>query len=65
LDGILDSPAPYYGQSPLGFGGLHLNVIVTGTPLGGLVPDLVGLLPGDLAGALGGTAPGFPAVPPL
>jgi PE family len=65
LDGILDGPAPYYGQTPLGSSGFHYNIIVTGTPLGGLVPDLLGLLPGDLAGALGGTAPVFPELPPL
>ena len=35
------------------------------TDVGGLVPDLVGLLPGDLAGALGGTAPVIPVLPTL
>ncbi|MGB9308042.1 MAG: PE family protein [Mycobacterium sp.] len=64
LDGILVGPAPYYGQASIG-GGFYFNAIVTGTPLGGLVPDLLGLLPGDLAGAIGGTAPVFPVLPPL
>jgi hypothetical protein len=58
LDGILVPAAPYTG-SIMGLGA----VPVFGTPIGGIVPDLLNLLPEELAAALGGPAPFFP--PPV
>jgi PE family len=56
LDGLL-VPASVYSGSIVGLG----QVPVFGTPLGGLLPDLFNLLPGELASAIGGAAaPFFP-----
>jgi hypothetical protein len=55
LDGLLVPAAPYTGNIvDLG------EVPVFGTPVGGLIPGLLNLLPEDLAAALGAPAPFFP-----
>lgn len=63
LSGILVNPAPYTAVSDTGFG--LINGVVTGTPLGGIVPGLPSFLPRELAAALGGPAPIIPPLPPL
>ncbi|WP_341276697.1 hypothetical protein [Mycobacterium lacus] len=68
LSGILVSPAPYSAvvdASGLGIPGLTLDGVVTGTPLGGIIPGLLNLLPADLAAALGAPAPVIPPVDSL
>lgn len=55
LDGILVPAAPYTGNIT-GLG----EVPVFGTPVGGIVPDLLNFLPEELAAALGAPAPFFP-----
>jgi hypothetical protein len=61
LDGILVPAAQYSASSPA----LSLaTMFVTGTPIGGILPDLLTDVPADLAAALGGPpAPVIPLVP--
>ena len=65
LDGILVQPSPYSAvidaDALLG-APLTFHSTVTGTPIGGLIPGLLDLLPRSLAAAIGGpAAPFFPA----
>ncbi|OBK28547.1 hypothetical protein A5634_20190 [Mycobacterium asiaticum] len=64
LSGILVNPSPYTAVADSGFG-LPINGVVTGTPLGGIVPGLLNFLPQELAAALGGPVPVIPQFPPL
>jgi hypothetical protein len=64
LSGILVNPAPYFAVADAG-GGFTINGVVTGTPLGGLVPALLNFLPQELASALGAPAPVIPNFPSL
>ncbi len=60
LDGILVPAASYGGSIPeLSWA----NIAVTGTPIGGLLPDLLTDLPADLAAALGGPLPPVVGLP--
>ncbi|MCV7078551.1 PE domain-containing protein [Mycobacterium szulgai] len=52
LDGILVPPGPYTATIPL----LGADAVVSGTPLGGIVPALLGFLPEQLAEAIGAAA---------
>ena len=58
LDGIL-VPASGYGASVAGLSGIP--VFVTGTPIGGILSDILTDVPADLAAALGG--PPAPVIP--
>jgi PE family len=62
LNGILVPAAPYGavldGSSLLP--GLTFNSVVTGTPLGGILPGLLDFLPRSLAAAIGASSPDFP-----
>lgn len=64
LSGILVDPTAYSAVADAG-GGLLIPGVVTGTPLGGIVPDLLNLLPRSLATALGAPAFVIPPVPPI
>lgn len=64
LSGILVNPSAYAATADAGFG-VPINGVVTGTPLGGIVPGLLSFLPRELASALGGPAPVIPAFPGL
>lgn len=64
LSGILANPTAYSAVADSGFG-FPINGVVTGTPLGGIVPGLLSFLPREIAAALGGPAPVIPALPPL
>ena len=57
LDGIL-VPAAKYTASVAGLG---LPVLVTGTPVGGILSDILTEVPADLVAALGG--PPAPVIP--
>ncbi len=62
LDGIL-VPASIYTATIPALGGAF-PVFVTGTPIGGLLSDILTIVPGDLAAALGGPhAPVIPILP--
>lgn len=63
LSGILVNPTAYNAVADSGFG--LINGVVTGTPLGGIVPGLLSFLPRELAAALGAPAPVIPPLPPL
>ena len=58
LDGILVPPAIYTASTSIGVPG-----VVTGTPIGGIIPGLVNYLPEVLAAAIGGP-PAF-VIPPV
>jgi PE family len=66
LDGLLVPAAPYQamidGTALIGEP-LTLDATVTGTPIGGLLPSLLGFLPADLASVIGG--PPAPVFAPL
>jgi hypothetical protein len=62
LDGIL-VPASVYTATIPALGGAF-PFFVTGTPIGGLLSDILTIVPGDLAAALGGPhAPVIPILP--
>jgi PE family len=58
VDGILVPAAPYTGTVPAV---TWANLAVTGTPIGGILPDLLTDVPAELAAALGG--PPAPVIP--
>lgn len=60
LDGLLVPAAPYTATVQ-GLDGLP--VLVTGTPISGLLPGLLSYLPADLAAALGGPPPPVVTLP--
>lgn len=60
LSGILVNPTAYSAVADSGFG--LINGVVTGTPLGGIVPGLLSFLPRELAAALGAPAPVIPSL---
>lgn len=61
LSGILVDPTAYTAVADAG-GGSLIPGVVTGTPLGGIIPGLLSLLPQSLAAALGGPVPIIPPV---
>ncbi len=63
LNGILVPAAPYgavVDSSSLFGPGVVFNSVVTGTPLGGILPSLLDFLPRSLAAAIGASSPDFP-----
>ncbi len=62
LDGIL-GPAAIYNATIPGLTDAGIPAYVTGTPIGGIVQDLLSIVPADLAAALGGPLP--PVIPIL
>ncbi len=62
LDGILGNAAIYNATIP-GLTDFGLPAFVTGTPVGGILQDLLSIVPADIAAALGGPLP--PVIPAL
>jgi PE family len=62
LDGIL-GPAAIYNATIPGLTDSGIPAFVTGTPVGGILQDLLSIVPADIAAALGGPLP--PVIPAL